>query len=210
MLTTWDTMRTSRACARNAEATAPRATRVAVSRALERSRTGRASSKPYFCIPTRSACPGRGRVSGALRACPSSSAGSTGSAAITRSHFGHSVLAMRRATGPPRVQPCRTPPRNSTSSRSKLIRAPRPKPRRRRASASARSVVVVRTPAGTPSMTPTSAGPCDSPAVSQRSMPRSSQTAGAAHAPHAATGRPDAGGPSRAVGAGAGMCGSGG
>ena len=39
----------------NARATAPRATRAAVSRALARSRIGRASSNPYFCMPTRSA-----------------------------------------------------------------------------------------------------------------------------------------------------------
>ena len=41
-----------------AEATVPRATRVAVSRALARSSTGRASSKPYFCMPVKSAWPG--------------------------------------------------------------------------------------------------------------------------------------------------------
>jgi hypothetical protein len=48
-------------------ATSPSATRAAVSRAEARSRIGRASPKAYFCIPTRSACPGRGRVSGRLR-----------------------------------------------------------------------------------------------------------------------------------------------
>ena len=41
--------------ARNERASAPRATRAAVSRALARSRIGRASSKSYFCMPTRSA-----------------------------------------------------------------------------------------------------------------------------------------------------------
>ena len=46
-------------------ATAPAATRAAVSRALARSSTSRASSKPYFCIPARSAWPGRTWVSGA-------------------------------------------------------------------------------------------------------------------------------------------------
>ena len=40
---------------RNARATAPSATRAAVSRALARSSTLRASSKSYFCMPTRSA-----------------------------------------------------------------------------------------------------------------------------------------------------------
>jgi len=47
--------------ARNWRATAPAATRAAVSRALARSSTLRASSKPYFCRPARSAWPGRGR-----------------------------------------------------------------------------------------------------------------------------------------------------
>ena len=88
---------------RKAFATAPSATRAAVSRALARSSTGRASSKPYFCMPTRSAWPGRGRVSGALRARPASSSASTGSADITVSHLGHSVLPTRTAIGPPWV-----------------------------------------------------------------------------------------------------------
>ena len=65
--TVWETS-SMPSCLRNAEATVPRATRVAVSRALARSSTGRASSKPYFCMPVKSAWPGRGRVSGALRA----------------------------------------------------------------------------------------------------------------------------------------------
>ncbi len=43
-------------------ATAPAATRAAVSRAEARSSTSRASVKPYFCMPGRSACPGRGLV----------------------------------------------------------------------------------------------------------------------------------------------------
>ena len=47
-------------------ATAPAATRAAVSRATARSSTSRASVKPYFCMPARSAWPGRGWVSGAF------------------------------------------------------------------------------------------------------------------------------------------------
>ena len=113
-------------CSRKLVATRPSATRAAVSRAEARSRIGRASSKSYFCIPTRSACPGRGRVSAALRASASSSTGSTGSADITFSHLGHSVLPTSMATGPPWVSPCRTPPRMRTSSASNFIRAPRP------------------------------------------------------------------------------------
>lgn len=148
----------------------PRATRAAVSRALARSRIGRASSSAYFCIPARSAWPGRGRVSGALRASWASSSGSTGSADMTFSHLGHSVLPIMTATGPPMVSPCRTPPRKVTSSFSNFIRAPRPYPSRRRASASATMSVVTGTPAGSPSSVATSAGPCDSPAVSQRNL----------------------------------------
>jgi hypothetical protein len=44
--------------ARSFFATPPAATRAVVSRALERSRTFLRSSKAYFCIPARSACPG--------------------------------------------------------------------------------------------------------------------------------------------------------
>ena len=110
----------------SSRATVPTATRAAVSRALARSRIGRASVWPYFCIPARSAWPGRGRVSGALRDWLASSAGSTGSAAITVRHFGHSELPTRTATGLPRVTPCRIPPMISISSCSNAIRAPRP------------------------------------------------------------------------------------
>ena len=66
--------------------------------------------------------PGQRRVAGQ----PVELSAGTGSAPITFSHFGHSVLPIRIATGPPSVRPCRTPPSRSTSSRSKLIRAPRP------------------------------------------------------------------------------------
>jgi hypothetical protein len=104
----------------------PKATRAAVSRAEARSSTGRASSKAYLRMPTRSAWPGRGRVSGALRARFSFSGSSTGSADITSTHFGHSVLPISIATGPPWLTPRRTPPRIRTSSCSKAIRAPRP------------------------------------------------------------------------------------
>ena len=113
---------------------------------------------------------GRGRVSGAFLAIPSSRPGSTGSADMTSSHLGHSVLAILIATGPPSVRPCRTPAVSSTSSCSNVIRAPRPYPARLRVSAAARSSVVIRTPEGTPSQIATSARPCVSPAVSQRNM----------------------------------------
>src|SRR5690348_4095620 len=97
-------------------------------------------------------------------------ASSTGSGDITVSHFGHSVLSMRRATGAPSVRPCRTPAVISAWSCSNFIRAPRPYPARRRASAAATSAVLICTPAGIPSQIATSACPCDSPAVSQRNM----------------------------------------
>ena len=79
-------------CCKKFRATAPSATRAAVSRALARSKIARASSKSYFCIPTKSACPGRGRVNGALRPKSLISSSGTGSADITFSHFGHSEL----------------------------------------------------------------------------------------------------------------------
>ena len=79
---------------------------------------------------------------------PASSAGSTGSAAMTSRHFGHSELWTTTATGPPSVTPCRTPPRISTSSRSNCIRAPRPYPARRRTSSAAMSAVVIAHPGG--------------------------------------------------------------
>ncbi len=52
--TTWLTIPIPNS-ARNAFDTAPAATRAAVSRAEARSRTSRASPKPYFCMPGRSA-----------------------------------------------------------------------------------------------------------------------------------------------------------
>ena len=76
-------------------ASAPAATRAAVSRALARSSTLRASSKPYFCIPTRSAWPGRGWCSG-FSVTP-------GAGDISSCHFGHSVLWITIETGEPSV-----------------------------------------------------------------------------------------------------------
>ena len=75
-----------------------------------------------------------------------------GAGDISSCHFGHSVLWITIDTGDPRVRPWRTPPRNSTSSRSNRMRGPRPKPRRRRAS-SARSRRRDGRPAGSPSTT---------------------------------------------------------
>ena len=55
MDTTWETTSAPSTARRNCWATVPSATRAAVSRAEARSSTGRASSKPYFCMPARSA-----------------------------------------------------------------------------------------------------------------------------------------------------------
>ena len=65
---------------RNARASAPPATRAAVSRALARSSTLRTSVKSYFCVPTRSAWPGRGR-------CTSGTSASTGHGFIRSSQL---------------------------------------------------------------------------------------------------------------------------
>ncbi len=104
---------------RRALATAPAATRAAVSRAEARSSTLRASSKAYFCMPVRSAWPGRGVVR-RCAVCP-------GAGDISSVHLrSHSLLAISIATGEPRVRPWRTPARMVTSSASKRIRGPRP------------------------------------------------------------------------------------
>ena len=123
------------ACSRSASHNAPITTRAAVSRALARSRTFRASSWPYLAMPARSAWPGRGLVRSLLRAISRSSpvpasikrsSRETGSALMTFSHFGHSVFRISTAIGEPRVRPCRTPERMRTSSCSNFCRAPRP------------------------------------------------------------------------------------
>ena len=102
--TTWEM--TSMPIVRSSSlATAPAATRAAVSLALARSSTSRASSNPYFCIPARSAWPGRTWVSGASVA--------PGAGDISACHLSlrfHSVLAISMATGDPSVRPWRTPP----------------------------------------------------------------------------------------------------
>ena len=65
---------------RKALASAPAATRAAVSRALARSSTLRTSVKPYFWTPARSAWPGRGR-------CTSATSASTGHGFIRSSQL---------------------------------------------------------------------------------------------------------------------------
>ena len=110
---------------RKAAATSPRATRAAVSLADARSKTGLESRKPYFCIPVKSAWPGRGRVSASALA-PVSSSSETTSADMTCCHLGHSVFSITIAIGPPIVLPCLTPPVKLALSSSSFIRAPLP------------------------------------------------------------------------------------
>ena len=84
---TWENTLTPSAL-RNALATAPPATRAAVSRALARSRMSRTSVSPYFWVPTRSAWPGRGR-------CTSAVCASTGHGFIRSSQLAKSRLVDR-------------------------------------------------------------------------------------------------------------------
>ena len=80
-------------------ATVAAATRAAVSRAEERSRTGRAESNPYLSMPAKSAWPGRGRVRRAPRPddiafATSSSSMSSGCGDMIVVHFAHSELPI--------------------------------------------------------------------------------------------------------------------
>ena len=102
----------------------PAATRAAVSRADARSSTSRASVKPYFCMPARSAWPGRTWVSGACVG-PSSARTDISFCHLSGSRS-HSVFPTSMATGEPSVRPCRTPPMIVTSSCSNRMRGPRP------------------------------------------------------------------------------------
>jgi hypothetical protein len=100
-------------------ATAPTATRAAVSLALARSRIGRTSSKPYLTTPARSAWPGRRRVT-------FSNSASVSSTAILSCQFTQSLFSMSSAIGLPSVRPWRTPERISAWSCSIFWRRPRP------------------------------------------------------------------------------------
>ena len=146
---------------RSSFATPPAATRAAVSRALARSSTSRASSAPYLSMPAKSAWPGRTRVIG-LRL---TAAAST---AITWRQFSQSRLAISSVIGDPSVKPPRTPATMWAASCSMAIRPPRPCPPCRRVRSRARSSSRTVSPAGTPSRITVSRSPCDSPAVSNR------------------------------------------
>ena len=117
--TTW--LRTSMPYRRmRALATPPAATRAAVSRALARSRMLRRSSVSYFCMPARSAWPGRGSVIGST-----SDAGSQ-MAMRSSDQFAKSRFITISATGLPSVRPCRMPAVTCTRSVSIFCRPPRP------------------------------------------------------------------------------------
>ena len=106
-------------------ASAPAATRMVVSRALARSRMSRMSSRSYLSAPARSAWPGRGRVTGALRA-PVASAGGSAPTYIVFCQLVQSRLRTTSATGPPSVSPLRMPDSTSAVSDSMAMRRPRP------------------------------------------------------------------------------------
>ena len=145
-------------------ATAPAATRAAVSRADARSRMSRASVRRYFSTPTRSAWPGRGRWT--LRSSRSPAPADGGSGAIAVRQFSQSRFQTSMAMGAPIVSPSRTPARSSARSSSIAIRPPRPYPPCRRRSSGSMSRSATRAkPAGTPSTRDTRPRPWDSPAV---------------------------------------------
>jgi len=119
--TTWLPISTPNASSRIRHR-APAATRATVSRALARSRMSRASRRSYLRTPTKSACPGRGRVTWRRRSSPGASA----SGAITSCQCSQSRFHTSIATGDPSVSPARTPASHSIWSASIFIRAPRP------------------------------------------------------------------------------------
>ena len=144
---------------------APTATRAAVSRALARSSTLRTSSNPYFCAPTRSACPGRGRV----RRC----------AGIFRALDRHEVRVLRLELDVRDRDGHRGARGSSRGERPSGSRTGRPRtaagrPGRSRDAAGQLRGDLLRDdahPRREPLQTATSAFPWDSPAVSIRNMP---------------------------------------
>ena len=98
---------------------APIATLIAVSLAEDRSKTFLISSKSYFIIPAKSACPGRGIVTFlcSFLGLPT---------AILSSQFTQSRFLMIREIGDPSVCSCRTPEKISAKSFSICILFPLP------------------------------------------------------------------------------------
>ena len=155
--------RSRRASRRKTLASAPAATRAAVSRALARSSTLRTSVWSNLSTPARSAWPGRGR-------CTSSISASTGHGLMRSAQFAWSRFSIRSATGLPSVRPWRMPAQTVARSDSIFIRPPRPWPSWRRARSASMSSGATSRPAGRPSTTATRPGPWDSPAVVKRSV----------------------------------------
>src|SRR3989440_1563945 len=140
----------------------PAATRVAVSRADERSSTLRMSVWPYFNAPARSAWPGRSRVI-TLGSKPSLAA------VIWAVQLMWSLFSRTSVTGLPIGTPPRTPLTIRATSVSIFWRPPRPCPPCLRARSRRRSSSLISSPAGKPSITTVSCGPCDSPEVNHLS-----------------------------------------
>ena len=121
--------------ASSARATAPAATRAAVSRAEARSSTLRTSPNPYFTAPARSAWPALRCVIGMAFLSPASAIAASseacssvsGSICMTRVQLTQSRFRRSSRIGDPMVRPWRTPPSISARSCSMdVLRAPRP------------------------------------------------------------------------------------
>ena len=144
-------------------ASAPPATRAAVSRALARSSTLRTSVKPYFHTPGEVGVAGAREVHlGHRRPRPA-----TGSSAPPSSRSRGWRPGAR--SGPPSVRPWRTPAVISAVSRSIFMRPPRPWPSWRRAMSPLTASRSSSSPAGSPSTIVVRPGPWLSPAVMTRS-----------------------------------------
>jgi len=110
--------------ASSAFATEPAATCTAVCRAEARSSASRTSSWPYLSTPARSACPGRGSVTGFVPLPAGSPSGGHGD--IPHVQFLWSTFRTTSASGVPSVRPCRRPASTSTRSCSICCRGERP------------------------------------------------------------------------------------
>ena len=145
-------------------ATAPAATRAAVSRAEARSSTSRASTKSYFCMPARSAWPGRGVVSG-LAVAP-------GAGDISSVHL-PLPLAVADLDGDRRAERAAVADAAEDGDLVLLEAHAGAAPVARAGGGPARpamSSTVTGSPAGRPSRITTRAWPWDSPAVRKRSI----------------------------------------
>ena len=147
----------------SAFAVAPAATIAAVCLALARSSASRTSVSPYFSDPARSACPGRGSVTGSFPLPAGSPSGGQG--LIPQAQFSWSRFRTTSASGVPSVRPCLRPASTSTRSVSIRWRGLRPYPCWRRSRSRSIASRSSTSPAGRPVTIATSAGPCDSPAV---------------------------------------------